>query len=59
MNAIKAKYQIKNNKNLNSSQYKMLRKLELSKDFHKKIIKYCKKKKNQYSHYLQLLMMKV
>ena len=47
MNAIKAKYQIKNNKNLHRSQYKMLKKLELSKNFHKKIIKYCKKKSIQ------------
>ena len=35
MNA-KAKYQIKNNKNLNSSQYKMLRKLNYLKIFIKK-----------------------
>jgi Sialic acid synthase len=42
--AKKAKYQIKNT-NIIETQYKMLKKIELKRDYHFKIIKYCKKKK--------------
>ena len=40
--AQKAKYQIKNDKNSDDSQLKMLKKLELSDADHKELISYCK-----------------
>ena len=42
--ALKAKYQIRNTKN-KDTQYKMLKKLELKRKDHFKIINYCKKRK--------------
>lgn len=43
-NAKKAEYQIANTGNHDDSQFAMLKKLELSKDDHEKIIAYCQKK---------------
>ena len=42
--AQKAKYQIKNDKNSDDSQFNMLKKLELSDADHKELISYCKSK---------------
>lgn len=44
-NAMKAKYQIRNNNKSNQSQFKMLKKLELSRKDHIQLIDYCKKRK--------------
>lgn len=43
--AKKAEYQIENTKDDNDSQLEMLKKLELSRDQHEQLIKYCKEKK--------------
>ena len=44
-NAMKAKYQIRNNNKSDRSQFKMLKKLELSRKDHIQLINYCKKRK--------------
>ena len=40
-NAMKAKYQIRNNNKSDRSQFKMLKKLELSRKDHTQLINYC------------------
>ena len=44
-NAMKAKYQIRNSNKSDRSQFKMLKKLELSRKDHIQLIDYCKKRK--------------
>ena len=44
INAKKAQYQKENTKDLNESQFEMLKKLELDIDSHHKLIEYCNKK---------------
>ena len=39
--AKKAEYQVKNTKDIGSSQFKMLKKLELSNEDHKDLMRYC------------------
>jgi N,N'-diacetyllegionaminate synthase len=44
-NAKKCKYQIKNTRQVNETQFEMVKKFELNEEAHKELINYCKKKK--------------
>ena len=46
--AKKADYQIENTRNINESQFEMLKKLELSQKQHEQLITYCKEKRIQF-----------